>query len=93
MVKNIIKAIIFVALALGFFWFAGRRTAGQVVTSPAWARAGAWFLAGAAVALWGDKDIGVTIDPDPISLRSVFVVLGVLMMIFGAILMKALCSA
>jgi hypothetical protein len=42
---------------------------------------------GAALAVWGDKRVGTI---DPISLRAGFIILGVIMMLFGFILARTL---
>ena len=94
MLKNITKILIFLALIGGFHYIASLKE-GTLVSwgiYHAWNKGAAWFVVGAACAIWGDKKIE-SIDPDPISLRGVFIVLGILMMLFGLILSGALRDA
>ena len=83
--RNAIKILIFAVLIGSFFLFAGHVRYGHEfrVVRLAEGRAIGAFIVGAWIAVWGDKEIGTL---DPISLRSLFVILGVLLMIFGCVL-------
>jgi hypothetical protein len=89
MYRNLIKILVFVTLVGGFCWFAWGTDMTQTERSRRKARnkATACFVVGAAVALWGDKRMG---NLDPISLRGIFVVLGVALMLFGFLLARTL---
>ena len=83
------KVLVFAALVGGFFYFDSFVRHGREfpVVRLAEGRAIGLFIVGAALAVWGNKETG---GLDPISLRGVFIILGVLLMIFAGVLMYAL---
>jgi hypothetical protein len=89
MLHNVLKILVFIVLAGGFVWFDSYLRHGhEIQANPlVEGRAIAMFVVGAAIAVWGNKEIGVI---DPISLRSIFIILGALLMIFSGVLIYAL---
>ncbi|MGV3531640.1 MAG: hypothetical protein ACO1QR_04665 [Chthoniobacteraceae bacterium] len=89
--------LIFIALVVGFFlWIGGvpdtestshmaRRGA-----SRAWFQCGLLFVGGAATACFGDKEYGLF---PPTSLRWLFIVLGVLVMLISGLWMQTMKEA
>ncbi|MFN7138026.1 MAG: hypothetical protein ACK4UN_01675 [Limisphaerales bacterium] len=100
MTVNPIKILVFLALLTGFAWFT-QVFQGENTTIGGWSiqgpgtrsiraaemRATAIFVIGAGMAIWGDKRVGTL---DPIALRGLFIIFGVLLMIFGLLLGWAL---
>jgi len=89
MIPRVCKILVFAALVGGFFHFGGFDQHSHEFQPVQFGegRAVVLFIAGAAIAVWGDKKIGVL---DPISLRGIFIIIGVLMMIFACVLMCGL---
>jgi hypothetical protein len=89
MLRSALKVLVFAALVGGFAYFGSFVQHGHEfrVVRIAEGRAIGIFVVGAAIAVWGNKEIG---GLDPISLRSVFVILGALLMILAGVLMYAL---
>ena len=95
--SHIIKTLIFVAL-LGVFYvaggFDGPRLSSDDYRSPRrMGRACSYtmilFVAGAGIAVWGDKTVGVL---HPQSFRALFIILGVLLMLTGLLWMRMIKS-
>ena len=89
MIRSVSKILVFAALVGGFLYFDSFVQHGHEfrVVRLAEGRVIGIFIVGAAIAVWGDKEIG---GLDPISLRSIFVILGALLMIFAGVLMYGL---
>jgi hypothetical protein len=89
MIRSILKILVFAALVGGFLYFDSFVHHGHEFRAVRLAegRVTGIFIVGAAIAVWGDKEIG---GLDPISLRSIFIILGALLMIFAWVLLYEL---
>ena len=92
MIRSVLKILVFAALVGGFVFFGSFVWHDHEFRAVRLAegRAIGIFIIGAAVGVWGDKEIGTF---DPISLRGIFIILGVLLMLFAGLLIYALRAA
>lgn len=88
--KTIVKIVLFTALVVGFVIYAhtwGKWPQVRQAVYTAYSKVCVVFIVGAWLALWGDQRIGVL---DPISLRSIYIVIGIGLMILAIILSQGL---
>lgn len=88
MKRFVIRILVFVLL-LGLFYACGDfvlpHTQGK-----GWLLSVVLFTGGAAIAVWGNKEVGTI---HPISFRSGYIILGVLLMVAGLLLMACVRTA
>jgi peptidoglycan/LPS O-acetylase OafA/YrhL len=89
MLRNGAKVLVMAALVGVYFALSDHFAAHRGARSVRRGEGGAvcLFVGGALLALWGDTEVGTL---RPVSLRGMFVLLGVLLMIFAVILANAL---
>lgn len=90
MFKSVIKIILFAALVVSFVIYAhtwGKWPQVRQAVYSAYSKECVVFIVGAWLAIWGDQRIGVL---DPISLRSIYIFIGVMLMILAVVLAQGL---
>jgi hypothetical protein len=93
MLQNGVKVFVLAVLVWAFFAISARLPGGgRGIGSARRGEGGALcvYIGGALLALWGEAEVGAI---KPVSLRGMFVAVGVLLMIFAVVLANALREA